>query len=284
METGKPGEDKRRQSSASHAGEKDQSDKAEEGRTEETEAKAARVSPRSPIYQQQVIDMIVHDEPAAVVPPDEARLVAAVQWAGLVARSAVVSVPSTAVTATFEDASPSDPIFLLHFNRNPKEMMSAVCEGVPLRAWRSQLLQEGFQWKLISGALVFVHPEQYRSTMQKLNGKKLDHSDIVVASSLEYLLEESIQTIGRSVKGVWAKSRILLQEDVCDDSLCAEASEVDTKSCTDSDLAEGRPAVLVYKRTFICAEPALRHMSSVVESTTAANDRVHAKPRRIMLE
>ena len=73
------------------------------------------------------------------------------------------------------------------FNRNPKEMMNAICEGLPLRKCREDLEKKGFERKLIHGTLIFVHPAQHRTTMLELNERMLCHSDIVISSSLEYL-------------------------------------------------------------------------------------------------
>ena len=55
---------------------------------------------------------------------------------------------------------------------------------------------------------VFVHPWQYRAAVRALVGHQLLASHVIVAESLEHLVEESLSDIGR---GVWARSRAELQ-------------------------------------------------------------------------
>ena len=71
-------------------------------------------------------------------------------------------------------------------------------------AWQTAALRHErctrrHNWKLISGTTVFVQPWQYRSAMRALNGRELKPYHVVVAKSLEYLLEESLAPIGKGV-------------------------------------------------------------------------------------
>jgi len=230
--------------------------------------------------EEMVIDVIEHDEPAAVVSLQEAYLVSTVRWASHVQHSIGATLLEEAGSDDMSTPVQSDPIYLLHFNRNPTEMMNALYTGLPFRQSREMLLQEGFQWILPCGACMFVHPHQYCATIQKLNRMNLNlgHSDIVISACLEYLLEESVQDIG---KGAWAKSRIMLLEDVCKAGVSANISG--TSNCTDFDLVGDHLVVLSYKRTFIQTERLLLHASSVIQSSTA-NERVIMNPRRILRE
>merc|ERR1719401_3017830 len=101
----------------------------------------------------------------------------------------------------------SDEIVLLEFNRNPREMFEALGEALPLRSCREMLSVNGHPWQLVTGAMVFVHPWQYRDVMSALHGRRLKGSSVVVSSSMEHLVAETIADIGR---GAWVKQRRLL--------------------------------------------------------------------------
>jgi len=87
---------------------------------------------------------------------------------------------------------------------------------------------------------VFVHPQQYRSAVKACT-KEVKQFCVIVAESLEYLVEESIATIG---KGAWAKNRSPVDLLACNTSECASAGSRDG----DYDGAEVAPPV---KRTFV---------------------------------
>ena len=90
----------------------------------------------------------------------------------------------------------------------------------PMEGWDTSI---GIPW-------VFVHPWQYRAAVRALVGHQLLASHVVVAESLEHLVEESLSDIGR---GVWARSRAELQWPAGGDSDKSHPSQ-DGESTLDS--------------------------------------------------
>merc|ERR1711871_1090335 len=90
-----------------------------------------------------------------------------------------------------------EAVCLLHFNRRPQEMHDKLANGQALSACRKALEDEGYNWKLSGGTTIFVHPWQYDAVMRALAGRTQSHQDIVVTSSMEYLVEETLSGIGK---------------------------------------------------------------------------------------
>merc|ERR1712228_221378 len=136
---------------------------------------------------------------------------------------------------------------------------------------------------------VFVHPWQYLSVMHALNGQVLTRSKVVIARSLEHLLEESIVDIGH---GVWARQRQLLDVfssanvDEGRSALAAVSSAEDADHMEfNRELFDGHlhwtlwPGLGV-ARSFICVAPGLPSSTTVVQSTTEMSSRMGLNPRR----
>merc|ERR1712232_981228 len=83
----------------------------------------------------------------------------------------------------------------------------------------------GHLWKVLSGALIFVHPSQYRLTMRALSHTSLQPDQIIVSESLEYLVEEVMSQCRR----VWTKGR---------DEISGAISEIATAGENVEDLFE----------------------------------------------
>jgi hypothetical protein len=148
-----------------------------------------------------VTQHVEHVDPPVTMNDDEAAVVASQCWAGAVERG-IGAAPINDCADALADDGPwfgDDEINLLDFNRNPKEMLDALGTGLPLNACRVAMTNDGRAWRLITGTMVFVHPWQYLSVMRALEGCELKRSQVVVARSLEHLLEESIADIGRGV-------------------------------------------------------------------------------------
>lgn len=221
-----------------------------------------------------VIEEVVHDEPPAVVDPTEAALLVQQQWAGFIERLVECGAFEVAFGANDGGglASLQDQVHWLCLNRRPKEALEAIAGGAALRACRSALEAEGLQWQLIGGAMVFVHPHQYRSVVYALlkRGFSLRRSDIVIARSLEHLLEESLakSNIGN---GAWVCERRLVDHEDDDEVLA-----------TTVPLLEVDWSGLEVTRTFLCSAPRLRRPQSVAQSTTAARPRAGRNPRLLV--
>lgn len=230
-------------------------------------------------------------EPPLLVEESEAEVVAMQSWAGFVERHiGTVLIGDDNAGADEDPTVGHDEIWLLQFNRSPNDMFHALVEGVSLRSCRQALSDNGKAWRLITGTMVFVHPWQYQYVMQALNGRKLMRSQVVVARSLEHLVEESIQGIG---KGVWASQRQALvavsDTDPSSSSVVAEPSSDDAdhvelnRMIFEQDVDWTAWPDVAVTRSFICNAPRLLSSTSVVQSTTEMNGRNGRNPRRAAL-
>merc|ERR1711920_157092 len=74
-------------------------------------------------------------------------------------------------------------------------MGDALLHGRALQKCRQALQNEGYSCELPSGCKVFVHPHQFRLVMDAINEKDLRPHHVIVASSLEHLVEESLSKL-----------------------------------------------------------------------------------------
>lgn len=101
---------------------------------------------------------------------------------------------------------------------------------------------------------------------------------MIVANSLDHLLEEAVKDVGRST---WAKKRELLTTPMDHGQSLLECSQGKTED--DSDPESSRSELwnhLQVERTFICSAAYTRNPASVNQSTTEANLRSGMNPRR----
>merc|ERR1712083_31882 len=116
---------------------------------------------------------------------------------------------------------------------------------------------------LASGAIIYVHAHQYDRVMASIS-PSLGHRDVVVAASLEFLLEQdlgSIRSISGSFRGAWVKARKDLIVD-CGRSpsgACSAEGKV-TRS------AENTLGLVTVQRGFLCSLPLRRRPTSVTQS------------------
>ena len=109
------------------------------------------------------------------------------------------------------ESEAKDDIFFLKFGRNPTILHNCLEEGPELKSCRDALEESGHHWNLQHGPYIFVHPSQYEQTMQFLSRDEyaLRPYHVVVAESLQHLVEESLSGIPRSL-GARIKNRITL--------------------------------------------------------------------------
>jgi len=235
-----------------------------------------------------VIEDIQHTEPPLVVEENEAGVVAMQTWASMVERHlGTVLISNENANANEDPALVLDEIFILQFNRRPNEFFDALGNGVALRCCRQALSDNGHAWRLITGTMVFVHPWQYHQVMQALKGRELKRSQLVVATSLEHLVEESIAGIGH---GVWANQRQSLV--AVSDAHPSTTSVAAEPGSDDADHVELNRMIferdvdwtawpdMAITRSFICSAPRLLRSATVVQSTTEMNSRNGRNPRR----
>lgn len=239
----------------------------------------------------QVITGIRHEEPAAIIAPGEAAAIEDRQMVGRIERMIGWEVtPTPPQDINGGDANQpvvADAVCLLRFNRRPEDMVSTLEEGASLRACRANLAEAGYDWKLISGTFVFVHPEQYASVMRAIVGWELKGHHVIISESLEYLLEEALNDIG---KGAWAKDRqhLYVSQASGSEALASSGSQEDQKEQQHQGIHHEQDQgewwdLLKVERTFICCDTIRqRNSKSVVQSTTEANPRAGGNPRRAL--
>jgi hypothetical protein len=225
-----------------------------------------------------VIDVISHDESPTEISPMEAADIEAQQMAGRIERLLNCGADSL-----------SDPhivgcVVLCTCNRTPDAMITALCNNRSLRSCRESLEEAGHHWRLPSGAFIFVDPEQYNIVMRALGSTMIKAYHIVIASDLEYLLEESIAEIGQ---GAWMKARepLRLRNVSPQGSICSDASSIRESPSTPRTWAfavDGTESVFEYKRSFLCMAPRRRNPDSVCGSTTEAERGAAINPRRAL--
>ena len=140
---------------------------------------------------------------------------------------------------------------------------------------------QGCNCRLPVGAWVFVHPGQYRDVMHALNGQHLRSSHVIAATSLEYLVAESLSNIG---EGAWVRARHEVPWSTRSSSTAASPGSPAPRSAPGfvaatvdmDDLWQG----FGVRRTFFCEVTPLRSAATVVQSTTEAHGGVN--PRRGM--
>lgn len=195
------------------------------------------------------IQEVMHIEPAAEICPDEAEQITTLQHAGFIERNLGVGlVPEQ-----------SERVSLLQLNRTTSDLVKALAEGPALNQCRAQMQDGHCQFKLASGAFIFVQPSQYHSAIQAaettLGVGGLKSSHIIFGENVEYLLEEALDSV-RS--GTWAKYQ---QQLICDSLMSGEisaVSEVDLGSKNDdvdSDNASDWSVEWIVKKTFLCLVP-----------------------------
>merc|ERR1719210_3096091 len=166
-----------------------------------------------------------------------------------------------------------DCIFIGKLNRIPKPLRVELGEGPSLRSCREALEEAGHSWRLLSGAMVFVHPRQYPVVRAALDDAELRPYHVVFAESLGYLMEE---TLARC-KGAWITSttpvcRFGHESRIEDDEVLDEATDIgEGDDAKDVVACAGRPWAVRVQRTFVCIAPASAAESHYAASTTRAH-------------
>lgn len=160
---------------------------------------------------QHPIESVLHVELPAVIHEDEAAAVTAVQHADFVQQlcnNAVQDVSADSGGAGF---------WYCKLNRIPKALRSELCEGKSLLPCRRALEAEGYHYKLPeSGAFVFVHPDEYKATLDSVADMKLTPDVVLFTASCELMLEEALLGGGALDAHAWVKSRnrMIIEDDM----------------------------------------------------------------------
>jgi len=221
---------------------------------------------------EKVIDEhILHPDPPARIEAREAEMVVAVQETVFFERQLDTLWSATTELEVLGTSKMTEQVVVVQFKRCPKELLTALKEGPALRNCRHELEAAGHNCVLPNGDMVFVRPDSYRVIMQALTFFERKSSfSILVAESLEYLVEECIMDVG---KGATAKSRSFLPI-----SLDSSDNAVANPSETTLD-QEQEYWPIVTSRTFLNTSPSHRNPASVTQSSTEVH-RGGLNPRR----
>jgi len=206
---------------------------------------------------------VQQQEPAAQINPIEAAEIVALQHGSFVQRGIA--------TLARQDVNcynnSHETIVLCKLNRMTASLRNALCDGIPLRQCRTALIGDGHKWRLPGGALVFVQPWQFRSVMHALGSKELHADHLIVSSSMDHLVQETLEMSARGT-GSWVKDRCqLMVEDA--GSVAATAGH--------HGIDQADQYGLVVERTFLNSAPKRRPEAEVTQSTTAS--RMGPNPR-----
>jgi hypothetical protein len=245
------------------------------------------VAPQADMQFSQVFESVPHMEPAAHIDEHEAREFVAQQEACFVERNLQHDEHGLC------DVDPDDALFVCKLNRNPKVLRKALCGGRALQSCRAALEEAGYNWKLDSGTLVFVHPWQYLAAIHSLRNWHTQPDNIVFAKSVEHLVDETIAESVAGGWGAWAKHCLPLS--IANESEAATAGNSEQASLDQGSQAasveEGRALSMalpeegfVVSRTFLCEAPGRRPPEAVTQSTTEADSqkRKGTNPRRAL--
>ena len=222
---------------------------------------------------QQVEEVVEHDEPPASRDPELLREQEEHDWADRV-RDRILSPPHFEDDAGTEEQD--EVVWMLPFKRTPKEFTEALLHGPELQAVREEMMQHGCPCVLPSGAKIFVRPHQYQEVLQQLelHGSVRKASHLIIMDSLKTSLEE---IMGR----LPSKLKCKVNEDAVE---C-----VKTASCHrphDSHHEGGEDSIkvedwLAVEKTFLCKVRRFKRLNEVSQSTR--DSRKGTNPRRYEL-
>jgi len=235
-----------------------------------------------------VIEPVVFAEPPEVVGEAEAARISEEVHMGFIERLVNVTVGGGESVEVAEGAAamPAEAVHVLKLHRDPGETMEALAHGVPLRACRRALEDEGMPWRLPGGAWLFVHPWQHEAARRALNGQVLRTSTVVVSESLEHLVAETLQgALGRST---FARTRSALCVPVHADGIRSDAAlaapsagaapEELNRMVFDAGEHWASWTDVVVERTFLCVTDPQPSRGPVAQSTVAGG-RAARNPR-----
>ncbi|CAE8587476.1 unnamed protein product, partial [Polarella glacialis] len=225
-----------------------------------------------------VTEVVDHHEPAAEIDPLEAQIIVWQQEAGFIERNLNSASAREGV----------DRIWLCTFNRFPDELRRALHHGPALQQSREALELAGMDWQLRdSGAMVIVHAWQYQQVIAALP-PQLGHRDLVIASSLEYLLELDLATLlspSGGLKGAWVQARheVDVVLEVGSGALSEDSEERSEMELAGASGATAEDWEVRVARTFLCAAPVRQRNIPLTQSDTTESDvdaRRQRNPRR----
>lgn len=147
---------------------------------------------------------------------------------------------------------------ILHaYSRCPDVFHKALNEGRSLEEIRSVMQQAGFSWRMLSGAKIFVYPQDYRAVVSATARLELRPHHVIMSEPFEPLVREALGHLP-------SRRRV----DLRSAATVAYLNEIGDICCTE--------------RTFLSIPRMLRASNSVAQSTTELRGSRMCNPRRKM--
>jgi hypothetical protein len=172
-------------------------------------------------YEEPVIQLVEHLEPAAEIDDEEASQLVAQQYCGFVERNIGVG----AVEADVCDGPTcgvQEKFFLCTVCKMTESLHSELRFGASLKQCRLAMEAEGHQWMRWRGGFVFVHPSQFRHAIHNLGSRELQPDEIVFSASFEHLVQEALECAHSDA--MWSQN---FDEIMTLDGMSSEASTLD---------------------------------------------------------
>jgi len=135
-----------------------------------------------------------HAEAAASISQVEASEIVAEQYASWVSYNAA-SVETHTASGSAVRCLDFEPIVLLTYSRSPNDLDAVLSRGDELETVRAALEAEGHNWRLPSGAKMFVYPEQFAAAWETVRTRELRPCHVVVAEAFESLVQEAVRRL-----------------------------------------------------------------------------------------
>lgn len=232
-------------------------------------------------------------EPVAVRDPVLLNEQAEHDWAENVERVIASSNAPDLVMA----APASEDVLLMHYTRSSREFEDTLFNGPDLAGIQQRMNDHGYNYRLESGAKIFVWPQQYEEVVEFVNGKNtvLYTSHVIISRSLIANLEAAIARIPsrKNVKQKAKRTMLAAQSSIqvelspgasssgLTSALASKKAQISASAMRSIDEFEW-PEDFQVKRTFLCTVRARREPSSVVQSTTELHG--GHNPRRVVAQ
>lgn len=164
-----------------------------------------------------------------------------------------------------ETETEMEHIYIIAFNRHPREFEDCLHEGDELEAVRYLTESKGHSCRLPEGGSIFLHPEQHTQVRSHITvaGLRLGPNHVVVSETYKPLVHLAVSNL-RSKLNVRGRNEMQLAEvPIRDDVLVAAYSAQE---------------VIIEKHTFLCfTAHSMRNARSVTQSTGDVHTSVHPR-------
>ena len=146
-----------------------------------------------------VVQRVDHSEPAAMIPADEAAVIATQQQLSLIEHN-LESVGWHDHQAFLQRREAVHRVVVLHFSRSPPELKEVLESSEELQVVQRQLQQAGHSWTLPSEAKVLLEPNVYKALLRHLSynpslQQRLQKYHVLVSEDLEEVVMAQVKKL-----------------------------------------------------------------------------------------